>query len=158
MLFELDVYECESASYEKAVFTREFSRTYLESYFLLDDYGPDVQNIAIFIILIKTHPGYEKWYKVRRPKYIEYLSGTSVITGEPEQWEWKKRFVIEIRFDGDLYDEFIEADEEKAKQILAKETLNALELLDKLPKRLKHFDKDRFKNDVAKYYHEQGWI
>lgn len=158
MLFELKVYERESASEEKAIFTESFSKTYLERYFLLNNYGSDVLNIAIVIILIKTHPGYEEWYKVRRPRYIEYLSGISVITGEPKLWEWKKRYVIELRFDGELFDEFIESDEEGAKHILARETLKALDLLDRLPKRLKHFDKERFKNDVANYYHEQGWI
>lgn len=158
MLFELKVYESETASRDKAMFTERFSKMYLEQYFLSKDYGPDVLNIAIVIILIKTHPGYEDWYKARRPKYIERESGVSMITGEPEQWEWKKRFVIEIRFDGDLFDEFIGAEDEHAKHILAKETLGALELLDKLPKRLKHFEKERFKNDVSTYYHEQGWI
>ena len=158
MLFELLVNERESASNDKAMYIEEFSRTFLKSHFLLNDYGPDVQNIAIVIILIKTRPGYEKWYKVRQPKYIEYLSGYSVITGEPKLWEWKKRYAIEVRFDDSLFEEFIESNEEEANHILARETLKALDLLDKLPKRLKHFDKERFKNDVAVYYHEQGWI
>ena len=52
MLFELKVYERESASEEKAIFTESFSKTYLERYFLLNNYGSDVLNIAIVIILI----------------------------------------------------------------------------------------------------------
>jgi len=74
------------------------------------------------------------------------------------QLEWNKRFVIEIRFNNDVYDEFLKADDEQSKRIIARETLKALELLDKVPKRLKDFDKERFRTDVANYYRSQGWI
>jgi len=33
-----------------------------------------------------------------------------------------------------------------------------LDLLNKLPKRLKIFEKERFKEDVAAHFKEQGWI
>lgn len=156
MKFEINVYEAETASKEKSFFTRYFSKTYLEPTFLKNNYGPDVENVAIVIIMIKNRPGYEKWYKVRRPRYIEHLASHYVATGEP--WEWNKRFVIEIRFDGELFDDFVAADDEKTKCILARESLKALELLEKLPKRLNNFDKERFKKDVAAYYRQKGWI
>ena len=54
--------------------------------------------------------------------------------------------------------EFIEADEEQAKCILAREILQSLELLDNLPKRLKQFDKECFKSAVSDYFQRQGWI
>ena len=158
MIFEIKSLEGETLSFQKQLFIDNFSKRYLENTFVERDYGADVQNVAILIILIKTRPGYEKWFNARKPKYIEYTSGYSLLTGEPVFWEWKKRFVIEIRFDGELFDKFIEADDEQAKCILAKESHKALDLLDKLPKRLKNFDKERFKEDVANYYKEQGWI
>ena len=62
---------------------------------------------------------------------------------------WDKRFVIEILFSKDVYDEFKLADEEQSKKIIARESLNALILLDKIPKKLKDFNKERFRADVA---------
>lgn len=156
MKFELRVYELQTEMKEKSDFIDDFSKKYLEKYFSDKTYGKDVENIAIVIILIKTLPGYENWNMVRRPKYIEHYESTYVPSGIP--WEWNKRFVIETRFDFEIYDEFLAADEEEAKRILARETLQSLELLDKLPKRLKDFDINAFRADVKNYYRQQGWI
>lgn len=158
MKFEIEVYEYESAFKEKAWWLCDFSRDYIEPSFLDRSYGKDIENISIVIILIRHIPGYEAWDKPRRPKYIEHYESVSYITGEPVRWEWNKRFVIEIRFNNDVYDEFLKADDEQSKRIIARETLKALELLDKVPKRLKDFDKERFRTDVANYYRSQGWI
>lgn len=158
MKYQIQVYELDSPMREKSWWLRDFSRDYLESVFIDRSYGKDIENISIVIILIRHIPGYEAWDKPRRPKYIEHYESVSYITGEPVRWEWNKRFVIEIRFNNDVYDEFLKADDEQSKRIIARETLKALELLDKVPKRLKDFDKERFRTDVANYYRSQGWI
>lgn len=158
MKYQIQVYELDSPMREKTWWLRDFSRDYLESVFIDRSYGKDIENISIVIILIRHIPGYEAWDKPRRPKYIEHYESVSYITGEPVRWEWNKRFVIEIRFNNDVYDEFLKADDEQSKRIIARETLKALELLDKVPKRLKDFDKERFRTDVANYYRSQGWI
>ena len=158
MKYQIQVYELDSPMRKKTWWLRDFSRDYLESVFIDRSYGKDIENISIVIILIRHIPGYEAWDKPRRPKYIEHYESVSYITGEPVRWEWNKRFVIEIRFNNDVYDEFLKADEEQSKRIIARETLKALELLDKVPKRLKDFDKERFRTDVANYYRSQGWI
>lgn len=162
MKLQLTVVELESGTEEKVNLIRRFSASYLENTFLDKDYGSDVETIMIIICVIQMRPGFENWYKVKRPKYTEYKSWYTTFGIDdpdiPEFKEIKKRFDIEIRFKDQLYDDFMDADEEEAKRILARETLKALELLDKLPKRLKNFDKERFKADVAAYYREQGWI
>ncbi|MBR1636607.1 MAG: hypothetical protein IJ687_02010 [Bacteroidales bacterium] len=158
MKYQIQVYELDSPMRKKTWWLRDFSRDYLESVFIDRSYGKDIENISIVIILIRHIPGYEAWDKPRRPKYIEHYESVSYITGEPVRWEWNKRFVIEIRFNNDVYDEFLKADDEQSKRIIARETLKALELLDKVPKRLKDFDKERFRTDVANYYRSQGWI
>ena len=149
---------CETASKDKADFVDDFSRRYLEEHFLTLNYGPDVEEIVIAYTIIKTKPGYEEWYKPKRPKYTEYGGWITFGPGGPKDRERRKEFWIDYRIDGDLYDAFIEADEEQAICILACEILNSLELLDKLPKRLKQFDKERFKSDVSDYFQQQGWI
>ena len=158
MKYQIQVYELDSPMEKKTWWLCDFSRDYLESVFIDRSYGKDIENISIVIILIRHIPGYEAWDKPRRPKYIEHYESVSYITGEPVRWEWNKRFVIEIRFNNDVYDEFLKADDEQSKRIIARETLKALELLDKVPKRLKDFDKERFRTDVANYYRSQGWI
>ena len=158
MIFEVCAPICERASEDKAWFVDDFSRRYLEKHFLTLNYGPDVEEIVIAFTLIKTKPGYEEWCKPKRPKYTEYGGWRTFGPEGPKDREIKKEFFIDIRIDGDLYDAFIEANEEQAKCILAREILNSLELLDKLPKRLKQFDKERFKSDVSDYFQQQGWI
>ncbi len=158
MRFEIDIFELDSPMLTKSDWLQDFSKQYLIPAFKGKYYGQDILNIAIVIILIQHLPGYEAWDKPRRPKYIEHYESVSYITGEPVRWEWNKRFVIEIRFNNDVYDEFLKADDEQSKRIIARETLKALELLDKVPKRLKDFDKERFRTDVANYYRSQGWI
>ncbi len=158
MKYQIQVYELDSPMEKKTWWLCDFSRDYLESVFIDRSYGKDIENISIVIILIRHIPGYEAWDKPRRPKYIEHYESVSYLTGEPVRWEWNKRFVIEIRFNNDVYDEFLKADDEQSKRIIARETLKALELLDKVPKRLKDFDKERFRTDVANYYRSQGWI
>ena len=158
MRFEIDIFELDSPMQTKSDWLQDFSKQNLIPAFKGKYYGQDILNIAIVIILIQHLPGYEAWDKPRRPKYIEHYESVSYITGEPVRWEWNKRFVIEIRFNNDVYDEFLKADDEQSKRIIARETLKALELLDKVPKRLKDFDKERFRTDVANYYRSQGWI
>lgn len=158
MIFEIRIYEIDHPMLNKSSWIEDFSKQYLIPAFEDQSYGPDILNVVIVIILIRHEPGYEAWYKPRRPKYIEHYESVSYITGEPVRWEWNKRFVIEIRFNNDVYDEFLKADDEQSKRIIARETLKALELLDKVPKRLKDFDKERFRTDVANYYRSQGWI
>ena len=156
MLFELRIYETDHPMLKKGLWIEDFSKKYLENTFKVKEYGQDVLNIVIVFILIRNIPGYEDWDKPRRPKYIEHLEFSNVATGDPLIWD--KRFVIEIRFGNDVYDEFMLADDEQSKKIIARESLKALDLLDKIPKRLKDFDKERFRADVADYYRYKGWI
>ena len=133
---------------------RRFTSDYLEVYFRDRDYGKDVKEINIFILLTRTRCG-RQFFHVHRPRYYDdfehvYADGTTI--------RCRKEFDIEIGFDNELYDSFLAADEEQAKKILARETLKALELLDKLPKKVKDFDKESFKRDVESLYRSHGWI
>ena len=154
MIFEIEIYEIDQPMLNKSSWIEDFSKQYLIPAFKGKYYGQDILNIAIVIILIRHLPGYEAWDQPRRPKFIDYYK----VSLMGRQLEWNKRFVIEIRFNNDVYDEFLKAGDEQSKRIIARETLKALELLDKVPKRLKDFDKERFRTDVANYYRSQGWI
>lgn len=158
MKYELRINEFDHGLWDKSVFVDHLSKEVLKNAFATRDYGKDVQEICIYIVLIKSQPGFERFFQPRRPKYIEHNESKDLPFSEENPLVWDKRFHIEIRFDGKVYDDFVAADENQAKHILARETLRALDLLDKLPKRLKDFDKEAFRADVQKLYQSHGWL
>ena len=128
----------------------------LENYLKDKNYGSDIETFLIGFIGIKTKPGYEEWYKERKPKYTAYKASKNRITGLP--MEIIKSYSYDIKFDYDLYDEFVEASDENSKKILVIKILDSFTHLDKLSKKIKDFDKDKFKKDVEKFFQEQGII
>ncbi len=116
-------------------------------------YGNGVNSIVLIIILIRTKPGYEKWYKVRKPKFIEHKVIENKLTGCCKIIE--KEFVIETRLDFDDFDNFLNSSETLGKKILASEILKSLSNLDSLPKKVKDFDKERFMKDMKTFFNEQ---
>lgn len=158
MKYELRINEFDHGLWDKTVFVEHLSKEVLENAFATRDYGTDVQEICIYIVLIKTQPGFERFFQPRRPQYIQHKESRILPFSDDKPLVWDKRFHIEIRFDGKVYDDFISADEDLAKHILARETLIALNLLDKLPKRLKDFDKEAFRADVKELYQSLGWL
>ena len=62
-----------------------------------------------------------------------------------------KLFINEFNFNSDEYEEFISVSDEESKKILQDKIIESLENLDKLPKKVKDFDKVRFKNDLLTF-------
>ena len=108
---------------KKKDFIERFSSSITEPAFKDCSFGKDVKEISISIILIKTRPGFEKWDQPRRPRFTELL------IGRDGKVLWEKRFGIEIRFDGELFDAFLAADDDEAGKILARESYRALDQL-----------------------------
>jgi hypothetical protein len=141
--------ETESSIYKKTAVVRELSRIIKE--FLSDkNYGNGVQHMFIGIICKKERAGYEDWYKPRKPKYkseesIEYAVG-----------KFKKNYNI-FTYDVKLnYEAFKIKNEETRFQYLAQSLLKSFDNLDSLPKKIKDFDKEKFKLDLASFLKEQG--
>ena len=55
----------------------------------------------------------------------------------------------------DLYDKFVTGTVEESEKILATEISNSLSNLDLLPKKIKDFDKERFRADMQQFFKEQ---
>lgn len=119
--------------------------------------GEDILNYYIGCICIKTLPGYEKWYQVRNPKYKE-LQIIKSIFPNGDDIIIKNSFSNDIKIDGEEYDNFITISDEESKKILAKKIIESLENLDKLPKKVKDFDKEKFKNSISNFFKERGLI
>ncbi|WP_312555286.1 hypothetical protein [Empedobacter brevis] len=122
----------------------------LESFLKNKNYGEDVETFLIGFVGVKTKPGYEEWYKERKPKYIDYRLTKSRLTGLP--LETIKQYSYDIKFDYELYDEFVNGTEEESSKLLARKILESFSHLDKLPKKIKDFDKDKFKSDVEEFF------
>ncbi|MCZ8319767.1 MAG: hypothetical protein O9303_13280 [Silanimonas sp.] len=119
--------------------------------------GEDILNYYIGCICIKTLPGYEKWYQVRNPKYKE-LQIIKSIFPNGDDIIIKKSFSNDIKIDGEEYDDFITVSDEESKKILAKKIIESLENLDKLPKKVKDFDKEKFKETITDFFKERNLI
>lgn len=155
MNFELRVNELDEKMSNKLFLVKDLSETI--RYFFTDKfYGKDLKSIIIIIILIKTQKGYEEWYKVRKPKFIEHKIIKNIPTGNILEIE--KEFTIETRIDFDDYDNLLIASDKEGKHIIAQEILKSLSNLDALPKKVKDFDKKRFKADMEIFFKEQNLI
>ena len=120
----------------------------MPDYFKDKDYGPGIQHFYIGCIFVKAHPGFEHFFKVRKPRY-EQLS--KVKLGDNNILELHCTYTYDIKPD---YDLFVNATEEDSKKILFDEILASLSHLDKLPKRVKDFDKEQFKKDVTAFFEQ----
>jgi hypothetical protein len=111
----------------------------MSEYFWDKSYGEDV--IEIFIGIICVAPEFEWFSVVRKPKYTTYRkynrNGVEIIVD--------RNFCFDVKIDFNRFkDQF---DNENCK-MLASEILESLSILDKLPKKVKDFDKERFRADM----------
>ncbi|MBY0067110.1 MULTISPECIES: hypothetical protein [Empedobacter] len=143
------ILESDNKSYEKKK-SIDFISQSLAGFLKNRSYGEDVETFLIGFVAIKTKPGYEEWYKERKPKYIDYRLTKSRLTGLP--LETIKQYSYDIKFDYELYDEFVNGTEEESSKLLARKILDSFSHLDKLPKKIKDFDKDKFKSDVEEFF------
>jgi hypothetical protein len=153
MKIEIRVNESDIEASHKLEVVESLSNQFA-SFFERKDYGSGVKSILIICILVKTKPGYEDWFKVRRPKFTEYKLLENKITGYKKVIE--KEFAYEIRIDHNDFDEFISQYDKVSKKILALRVLDSLSNLDKLPKKVKDFDKERFNADIQDFFQKQG--
>jgi hypothetical protein len=148
--------EIDIEAQKKSVLINDLSET-LKMFFLSRYYGEGILNFYIGCICIKTKPGYEEWYKIRKPRY-KNLTLIKDVGRVGNNVEIKNSFSIDMKIDNEEYNNFISSSDIESKRILASEILKSLSNLDALPKRVKDFDKEQFKADMEKFFKEQGLI
>lgn len=124
----------------------------LKGYLSDRDYGQDVQNIFIGCICVKPREGYEEWFKIRKPKYKE-IEKIKLLDNSIK--EFKGAFSYDIKLN---FDVFVKNTDVENKKMLATEILNSLSNLDALPKKIKDFDKERFKEDIEQFFKSEKLI
>ncbi len=119
----------------------------LAEYFSDKDYGEDVEEIIIGIISVA--PEFEFFSKIRKPRYKAYREyvnrdGLKIIED--------RLFSFSLKID---YESLKNQTDEENRKMLASEILGSLSNLDALPKKVKDFDKERFKEDMIAFFEEQ---
>jgi hypothetical protein len=127
----------------------EFSNS-LKEYFISKSYGEDLNYFVIGIICVK--PEFETFFKVRKPRYKAF-DKINLLDGNTAELIGVYGYDIKLNFD-----EFVSATETESRKILAQEILNSLSNLEALPKKVKDFDKEKFKSDMKQFFKEHDLV
>jgi hypothetical protein len=127
----------------------EFSNS-LKEYFIIKSYGEDLNHFVIGIICVK--PEFETFFKVRKPRY-KAIDKIKLLDGNTVELIGVYGYDIKLNFN-----EFVSATETESRKILAQEILNSLSNLEDLPKKVKDFDKERFKEDIEQFFKSEKLI
>lgn len=128
---------------------------HLTKYFSDKSYGQDIEKVDIGVICKRVRPGFEAFSKVRKPKYVE-REVVDLIGGGTR--EYTNVFGFDVRFEESAYKDFISANEEIAVAALLSTLMESISNLELLPKRIKNFDKEKFKTDFEKCLQEWGRV
>lgn len=120
------------------------------------DYGEGIVEYAIKLYIVNPPSGFEHLFKDFKPKFTEHKLLTNKFTGE--KLELNKYFNYSVKITGDLYNKFLIGTVEESEKILATEILKSLSNLDALPKKIKDFDKERFKADMQQFFKAQKLV
>ncbi len=154
MKFKLQIEVADEAIFPKSNLIREFSNA-VNSELTVKNYGKDIEQYSIGLLIVNPPIGYEQWYKVKKPAYVNYKETISKHSNE--KIILTNCFAIELKITGKEYEIFLGPNEESEK-VLAKKILESLSNLDFLPKKVKDFDKERFKNDMRLFFKDKGYI
>lgn len=144
MKFALTVEASEGVA-DKTMLIHELSNK-LSDYFSGKDYGDDVRQILIGTICVA--PEFEWFSTIRKPRYKFYRK---YVRDSIEIIE-DRVFTFNLKID---YEDFKNQSDKQNEKMLASEILKSLSNLDSLPKKVKDFDKERFKEDMKTFLDEQ---
>ncbi len=128
----------------------------LNAQLALKELGGGVMEYLIGLDICHYPLGYEKFRKNFKPKFTEYKSVKNRHTGQ--QMEIIKLFHYSLSFDNDQYKKFISISDKESEKMLVSEIVNSLSNLDKLPAKVKDFDRELFKQEVIKFFQEKGFV
>jgi len=122
----------------------------MKAWFKDKDYGKDVLDCILLMSV------YSSMRRINTPTYVDHKVKINRFTGLPI--EMNKLFMYEIHFNQAEYAKFIAAYEDDARKLLARLLMDSLYNLQSLPKKIKDFDKQRFKADMEEFFRQRGLI
>jgi hypothetical protein len=144
MKFELTVEVSEGVA-DKTRLIHKLSGT-LFAHFADKHYGNDV--IQIYIRIICVAPEFDWFSTIRKPRYKFF--GKHVRDGVEIVED--RVFSFSVKID---YETFKNQTDEENNKMLASKILGSLSNLDALPKKVKDFDKERFREDMRTFLEAQ---
>ena len=145
MLVNLTLH-CDTASNDKKNIVLDLSDA-LEKYFKDKNYGDDVEHILVGIITLKLIPGFERLQKPMKAKYIlEYKSMIRYDTPPI-----KKCYTYQIGLGDEDYEAYVKKSSKESLKVLKKELVKSLDKFNRLPKKIKEFDKIKFIEDFREF-------
>jgi len=121
----------------------------LSEYFNEKEYGNDVQNISLKLTIVNPPKGFEHLFKILPPKYIADKMIKNSYTNQ--MINFKHHFFCSLTIIGDEFLALKSLSEEDFKKFLTRKIVESLMAIDKLPKKVKNFDKERFKTDMQNF-------
>jgi hypothetical protein len=143
--------EFDTAAYVKSNLVRSLSDN-IKNYLKEKKYGDDIQHFFIGCICVREKPGYEKWFKIRKPKYKE-IDKVKLLDGSIK--ELIGVFSYDIKPD---YEKFINSADNISEKIIVLEILNSLLNFDHLPKKVNDFNKDALRSDLESFFKAKNLI
>lgn len=136
----------------KFIIVQKFSDD-LEKFISNLELGSGIEHFSIGLICVLTKPGYEEWYKERKPRFqkeskVKDLTGGIML--------FKNLFSYDIKLDNDLYHEFVNGTDNESEKLLARVFVDSLHNFEKLPKHVTSFDKTMFIESVKNNLIDKG--
>lgn len=119
---------------------------YLKKSFKDKDYGADLLNYTLGYTSVQGPEGYEHFFEKKKPLYVSDRTTKNRFSGE--QHHMYKLFIDSIVIEPDQYEDFVSGTDLHSLEIIKAKILESLSNLDRLPKKVKDFDKERFRIDM----------
>jgi hypothetical protein len=144
MLVNLTLH-CDTASNNKKNIVCDLSDA-LKKHFKDKNYGDDVEHIIIGIMTLKLIPGFERFQKPMKAQYILEDKNENISPNIPPI---KKCYTYQIRLED--YEPYVKKSSKESLKILKKELIKSLDKFNRLPKKIKKFDKNKFIEDFREF-------
>lgn len=118
----------------------------MKAFFENRDYGNDIKNYTIGFKSVNIPKGYEHLFKQHKPSYVKDKTTINKFTGENHRMY--KLFLDDITLTPEEYNVFISSSDYDSLELVKRKIIDSLSNLDKLPKSVRDFDKERFKKDM----------
>ena len=112
-------------------------------------YSDQVKELDISLLMTLERPGYEDWYKPKKPSYIEHKNLKSKLTGEVITID--HRLQIEFRLDESAIGRFLQGSEIDTQKYLINYLADRFEQEVKLPAKVKSFRVSDFIADLRQF-------
>ena len=118
----------------------------LQSHFAAMSFDEKVEHLEIGLLMRLHRPGYdEKWYKPKRPTYVESKDVKSRLTGDVSCI--RKQLRIEVALDEEAIGHFLNGNDMQSELFLLDFLANQFEQV-KLPSAVRAFDSDAFVKEL----------